>query len=90
VSKDEIYAILENNGYDLGENFKNITNFNVYRKNIQGHVKWKNDWVYFLDGLLKFPILEDLGTCHIEAPVSIRQISIVPAMFEKNTGEGTI
>jgi len=81
--KDEIYAILENNGYNLGENFKSITNFNLYRKNIQGYVKWKNDWVYFSDGLLKFPILESFGTCNIEAPVSIRQISIVPTMFEK-------
>lgn len=90
VSNDEIYAILENSGYSLGDNYKNIVNFDVYKKNIQGYVKWENDWIYFLDGLLKFPLLEHLNMCYTEAPVSIRQISIAPKMFEKKSEKSTI
>lgn len=88
VSKNEIYTILENNGHQLGDNFKNITSFEMYKKDIQGYVKWQNDWVYFLDSLFKFPVLEKLGTCHIETPVSIRQISIIPEVFENYTDKG--
>lgn len=73
----------------MGENFKNITNFNAYKYNVQGYVNWKNDWIYFLDGVLKFPMLENLDTCHSGAPVSIRQIIIEPLVFNKHTKEGT-
>jgi len=90
VSKDEIYAVLANNGYDLGDNFKNMTNLNVYKNDVRGNVSWKNDWIYFLDGLLKFPLIENLGTCRTEAPVSVRQISITPATLGNNTATGTI
>ncbi|XP_026822789.1 fatty acid synthase-like, partial [Rhopalosiphum maidis] len=85
VLKDEIYEIFKNNGFNLGENFKNITKFNIYKNYIQGNIKWKNDWIYFLDGLFKFPILQNLGTCPIETPISIRQISINPTMLKTNT-----
>jgi len=88
VSNDEIYAILENNGHSLGDNFKNVTNCSVYKTNIKGYVKWKKDWIYFLDGLLKFPILENLGARRVEAPVSIRQVTIVPSAFENSVDEG--
>lgn len=90
VSNGEIYAILENSGYSLGDNYKNIVHFDTYKKNIQGYVKWENDWIYFLDGLFKFPLLENLNTSHIEAPVSVRQISIAPKMFEKKPKKGII
>lgn len=90
ILKEEIYAVFENNGFNLGDNFKNITKFNIYKNYIQGNIKWKNDWIYFLDGLIKFPILENIGTCPIETPIFIRQISINPMMFKKNTEKGNI
>jgi len=90
ILKDEIYAVFENNGFNLGDNFKNITKFDIYKNHIQGNIKWKNDWIYFLDGLIKFPILENLGTCPVETPISIRQISINPTMLKKNTEKGNI
>lgn len=89
VSKDEIYDILDNNGFTLGDNFKNIVNFEMYKKNIIGYIKWKNDWIYFLDGLFKLSLLENLESCHTETPVSIRQININPLMYTNNTEEGT-
>ncbi|CAH1725990.1 unnamed protein product [Aphis gossypii] len=85
VLKDEIYEIFKNNGFNLGDNFKNITKFNSYKKYIQGNIKWKNDWIYFLDGLFKFPILQNLGTYPIETPISIRQMSINPTLYKTNT-----
>lgn len=88
VSKKEIYTFFEDSGFDFGDNFKNISYFNVYKNNVQGCVIWKNDWIYFLDGLLKFPILENLDTCHTETPVSIRQIIIEPLVFNKHTKKG--
>eukprot|EP00102_Acyrthosiphon_pisum_P016442 XP_008187406.1 PREDICTED: fatty acid synthase-like [Acyrthosiphon pisum] len=84
VLEEEIYAVFENNGFNLGDDYKNITKFDIYKNYIQGNIKWKNDWIYFLDGLLKFPILEHLGTCPIETPISVRQISINPTMFKTN------
>jgi len=88
ILKDEIYEIFKNNGFSLGDNFKNITKFNIYKKYIQGNIRWKNDWIYFLDGLFKFPILKNLGTYPIETPISIRQISINPTMYKKYIVKG--
>lgn len=88
ISKDEVYDVLEKIGYNLGDNFKNITSFNVYKKIIQGHVAWENDWIYFMDGLFKIPLIGDIGVCHLEAPVYIRQICIDPETFEKRTKKG--
>lgn len=90
VFNTEMYDILENRGLNVGDNFKNIIKFKVYKNYIQGYVKWTNDWIYFLDCLLKFPLLETLGTCQIEVPVSIREISITPAKFISNTEKSTI
>jgi len=87
VSENEIYSILKNNGFNLG--FKNITNLNIYKHFIQGSVKWENDWINFLEGLLKFPFLEHLGTGPIEIPVYIREIYINPALFENRSEKGT-
>lgn len=81
ISKYELYNILEKNGYQLGDNFKNITYFNIYKKKIEGYVQWTNDWIYFLESLLKFPLFENLSISHVETPVSIRQISINPALI---------
>lgn len=88
ISKNEIYNIFENNGFNLNNNYKNITNIDIYKNNIQGYVKWKNDWIYFMDGLFKFPLLENLDTYHTQAPIFIRQISIVPTVFNKNDEGG--
>lgn len=89
VSKEEMYAFFENNGFDFGENFKNITNVSVYKNNVQGYVKWKSDWIYFLEGVLKFSILKNLDTCYTETPVYIRKIIIEPLVFNEHTKEGT-
>jgi len=89
VSENEIYSILEKNGFNLGESFKTITNFEVYKNVILGSVKWKNDWIYFLEGLFKFPYLEHLGTGPIETPVYIREICIIPTLFENCLMKGT-
>ncbi|VVC44020.1 Acyl transferase/acyl hydrolase/lysophospholipase,Acyl transferase,Malonyl-CoA [Cinara cedri] len=83
--KEKIYSIFEDNGCNLGDNYKNITEFNVHKNNIEGCIKWKNDWIYFLDSLLKFPLLEDLTKNCTKAPVSIRGIIIRPDMFENST-----
>lgn len=89
VPKNEIYTSLENIGYNLSNNFMNIINVNVFKKNIQGYVQWKNDWIYFLDGLLKFPLLENLDTCQLEAPVFIRNITINPTIFNDVIEKGS-
>ncbi|XP_016657076.1 fatty acid synthase isoform X4 [Acyrthosiphon pisum] len=83
VSENEIYSILKNNGFNLG--FKNITNLNIYKNNIQGSVKWENNWIYFLECLFKFPFLDHLGTGPIEIPVYIREMFINPALFENHS-----
>eukprot|EP00102_Acyrthosiphon_pisum_P019878 XP_016657088.1 PREDICTED: fatty acid synthase-like [Acyrthosiphon pisum] len=83
VSKNEIYSVLKNNGFNLG--FKNITNLNIYKNNIQGSVEWENNWIYFLDCLFKFPFLENLGIGPIEIPVYIREMFINPALFENRS-----
>ncbi|CAI6347084.1 unnamed protein product [Macrosiphum euphorbiae] len=83
ISENEIYSILKNNGFNLG--FKNITNYKMYKNNIQGSVKWENDWIHFLEGLLKFPFLEHLGTGPIEIPVYIREMYINAALFENRS-----
>lgn len=88
ISKDEIYDLFEKNGYNLGDHFKNITSFNIYKKNIQGHVVWENDWIFFIDSLFKIPLLENISECHLEAPVYIRQILIDPAKFERYLKKG--
>jgi len=88
VLKDEIYAMLENNGYCLGDNYKNIIKIDTSEKYIQGYVKWTNDWVYFLDGLLKFTLLEDLETHKLNAPISIREIKINPVIFQNLPEKG--
>lgn len=87
ISENEIYSILKNNGFNLG--FKNITNYKMYKNNIQGSVKWENDWIHFLEGLLKFPFLEHLGTGPIEIPVYIREMYINAALFENRSEKGT-
>ena len=87
VSENEIYSILKNNGFNLG--FENITNFKIYKNNLQGSVKWKNDWINFLEGLFKFPFLEHLGTSPLEIPVYIREICITPALYESRSEKGT-
>jgi len=86
VSENEMYSILKNNGFNLG--FQNIPNFKIYKNKIQGSVKWENDWIYFLEGLFKFPFLEHLGTGPIEIPVYIREMSIFPALFESSSEKG--
>ncbi|XP_016664607.1 uncharacterized protein LOC107885467 [Acyrthosiphon pisum] len=86
VSENEIFSILKNNGFNLG--FKNITNYKIYKNDIQGSVKWENDWIYFLEGLLKFPFLEHLGTGPIEIPIYIREMYINPALFENLSEKG--
>lgn len=88
VSKSEIYTVLKNIGYDLGDNFKNINNVEVSKRNINGYIEWKNDWIYFLDGLLKFPLLNNLSSNHLEAPVFIRQISIIPEIMHNSPKKG--
>lgn len=88
LTKEEIYEIFEKNGFNLGDDYKNITKFDIYKNYIQGNIKWKNDWIYFLDGLFKFSILEHLGMCPIETPISIRQMSINPTVFKKNNEKG--
>jgi len=88
VSENEIYSILENNGFNLG--FKNITNLKIYKTKIQGSVKWKNDWINFLEGLFKFPYLEHLGTGPIEIPVYVRELCIIPKLFENHPDKGTL
>lgn len=90
VSKVEIYNIFENNGFNPNNNFKNVTNIDIYKNNIQGYVKWRNDWIYFMDGLLKFPLLENLDTNDTQAPFFIREISIVPMIFNNNKEQGIL
>lgn len=87
LSENEIHSILENNGFNLG--FKNIANLKIYKNKIQGLVKWENDWINFLEGLFKFPYLEHLGTGPIEIPVYIRELCIIPALFENRSDKGT-
>ncbi|KAF0755952.1 fatty acid synthase-like isoform X1 [Aphis craccivora] len=82
ITENEIYSTLKNKGFNLGEDFKNITNYEIYKNSIQCSVKWRNDWIYFLEGLIKFPFLEDLGTDPIQIPVYIRELYINPALFE--------
>lgn len=79
VSKDEIYALLEHNGFNLGDNFKNIFDLKMYKNNIQGNIKWINDWIYLLDGVFKLPLFENISACLLEAPVFIREIHIIPS-----------
>lgn len=88
VLKDEIYTQLENKGYCLGKNYKNIVMSKYSEKEIQGYVEWKNDWIYFLDGLLKFTLLENLETGQLNAPVSIREMTISPAKFKNIINKG--
>lgn len=88
VPKDDIYDIFENGGYELGENFKLINKFGIYKNRIQGNVQWKNDWIYFLDALLKFSMVENIGLCPIEAPVSIGNIIISPQAFKNIINAG--
>lgn len=88
--EDEIYAMLKNNGYCLGNNYKNIIKLDNSEKLIQGYVKWTNDWVYFIDGLLKFTLLDDLNTHKVNAPVSIREIKINPAIFKNISDKGIV
>jgi len=88
VLKDEIYSMFDNNGYCLGDNYKNIMKYDISEKRIQGYVKWTNDWVYFIDGLLKFSLLEDLETQKLNAPISIREIKINPSEFQKIQEKG--
>lgn len=90
MSKDEVYAIFENNGFHLGDDFKNITYIDMYKNNIRGYVKWKNDWIYLLDGLLKFPLLENIDMRFNEAVASIRQITIDPQTFGKTSERGIL
>lgn len=89
ILKDEVYEILENKGYKLGDSFKNITSYKVHKNNIRGFVKWKNDWIYFLEGLIKFSSLNDLDSVHTKAPVSIRQISVNPLVFKNINKKST-
>lgn len=88
VSENEINSILKNNRFNLG--FKNIKNFKIFKNKIQGSVKWDNDWIYFLEGLFKFPFLEHLGTKTIEIPVYIREMCIIPSLFESHLEKGTL
>lgn len=86
--KNEIYTMFENNGYCLGDNYKNILNVNISENRIQGHVKWMRDWVYFIDGLLSFTLLEDLETQKLNAPICIREIKINPAIVQNVSEKG--
>jgi hypothetical protein len=90
VSENEIYSILKNNGLNLEGDFKNITNFEIYKNNIQCSVKWRNDWIYFLEGLFQFPFLEHLGTGPVKIPVYIRELCISPALFENHLEKGIL
>jgi hypothetical protein len=85
----ELYDTLEKNGFNFKNGYKNIDSCEIYKNNIQGYINWENDWIYFLDGLMKFPMLENIEKCSTEAPVSIRQISIVPKMVEHSTEKRT-
>lgn len=88
IPRDEIYDTFENDGHKLGNNFKIISKFEIYKKRIQGIVKWKNDWIYFLDALLKFSLVENLGLRTLETPISIGDIIISPANFKNIVDTG--
>lgn len=90
IPKYEIFTIMENSGFNIGDNYKNITNCDIYKNNIQGFVNWNNDWIYFLNSLLKFPLLENYETYIIEAPIYVRRININPKLFEKNPNNGML
>lgn len=90
LPSEEMYDTLKRNGFNLKDSYKNIASCENYTNNIQGYVNWENDWIYFLDGLMMFPIIENIGNCTPGAPVSIRQISIVPTMVEHTTEKRTL
>lgn len=90
LTKDEIFNILEKKGLSLGQKFKNISNWVYHKNNMQGCVEWEKDWICFLSGLLRFPLLDGFDTRDIEAPVSIRQIIIIPTIIEKYTEKGIL
>lgn len=89
TSKNELYTIFKNNRYELGNNYKNIKDFKMFENEICGHIEWQNDWIYFLEGLLKLSVLENIARCCIHTPVSVRQIVIHPEIFEEHLEKGT-
>ncbi|XP_050524470.1 fatty acid synthase-like isoform X2 [Daktulosphaira vitifoliae] len=82
LTKNELYTFLEQKGYNLGKNFKTIDNVKLCKNFILADIKWKNDWFYFLDALLKIKILENLDISHAEIEESIHEIIFYPEKFK--------
>ncbi|XP_050438788.1 fatty acid synthase-like isoform X2 [Adelges cooleyi] len=87
ISKNEVYAMFEEKGYQLGEHFKTISNVEIFRNEIRANIKWNNDWLHFLDSLLKISLLEKLNASNIETPNSILEIWINPTILENCNDE---
>ncbi|XP_050438841.1 fatty acid synthase-like [Adelges cooleyi] len=87
ISKNEVYAMFKKKGYQLGEHFKTINNVEIFKNEIRANIKWNNDWLYFLDSLLKISLLEHLNGHFIETPNSIQEIWINPTIFENCNDE---
>ncbi|XP_050423058.1 fatty acid synthase-like [Adelges cooleyi] len=87
ISKNEIYAIFEKKGYQLGEHFKTINNVELFKNEIRANIKWNNDWLYFLDSLLKISLLENVNASFIETTKSIQEIWINPTILQSCNDE---
>ncbi|XP_050542017.1 fatty acid synthase-like [Daktulosphaira vitifoliae] len=82
LTREELYNALENKGYQLGKNFKTIDQVKFFDQNIIANIQWNKNWFYFLDALLKIPLLEDLSSNQIDTLSSIHQICIDPTFLD--------
>lgn len=88
ISKHDLYSLLEHNGYELGEQFKTVTNIDLHFEEYRGNVKWDGDWMKFLNGIFTFLIHKSMETNDNPADVSfIRKMYIDPSYFKDSMGK---
>nr|XP_018901189.1 PREDICTED: fatty acid synthase-like [Bemisia tabaci] len=84
ISSDEIYQLLEGSGYHIDKKWQTIIRQSFYDDEWHGVVTWKDNWIVFLDSLLKLSILKEIESGGKMVKLTeIQQLIINPTVFNK-------
>ncbi|KAK7602868.1 hypothetical protein V9T40_006842 [Parthenolecanium corni] len=82
ISGDEFYKMLNEIGYELEDDFNNVEEVSMNDKGSTGKIKWNDNWVGFLDSLLKIYMYSDKKKSDLMFPDRIRRLAICTSQFE--------
>jgi len=89
LEHNEVYSILEQFNYCVGDVFKTIKHVDIFKDELKSNVSWDGKWTHYIDAMLQLPTfyhMEIRG--ELVVPVSIQEICIDPAKVEDPGPEG--